>query len=1136
MADSTTLPVATITLKKKAPAGSFGDGGGASLADEQIDDIFAEMEAIEQQTEGTQEEEITAPAPMGAAPLPVAPADQPVPELDTPGGPQPLSEVPQSPDTSDAGVIDDLPDEQIDSIFEEMEIEQSRDEQIQSIADESFEGIERARNIDKIRGYYSFWIDTFDLPGRVAATTLDLLTAGPNGIFEQTEHLGSGGFDVGEKINTFLNGLGKLIGLQEEGEEFTPEETGLDKGVPAGGFRMIAESLGLLQTEEEREPIFGNRGTLEPSLEYEEGRFVALNFLITALSSLLRGLKVPEHGIVAGNPFSPYSKTQVLNWVDGVRNFLASIGQVAVDAPANTAALETYTGALAVQGDRIARRDFPDSAAARFVFPVVGASVGSLLTIRTAYSFLAQGKNAYSAKFGKASVENNAAAIVQRYKTGTNKNAIDNLMNPEMFHPSIMKRLNIAEKTMDEGIIGMNAVFYTAEDASRYSAIKRWQELKAMIVELSSVPRGTVNITEKSIKESIEGQFFIMAERQNIIRERLKAEVLKKGPGMTEAEANVFAYKLLFDENDTILTTNRMMWSLVDQDLPLVLAPAHKAMENVLRKIIREEGTPEGILELTKIGKGTADDLFKFIGRMKFIKPVAPKKGVNEALGGKQEQFLPKGKWVFEPGEWGKGTVDLAKLQAIRSRVLQTIRAEQGADVPRLRRIQLLFDIEEGLIHSLGSAEMLKVGAADSIEKQLYLEGLAHTRQMKNDWGKGEAYNILNIGPRGKAPSEKLALSKITSGAGRRMGAAQGAEVIEDLFSTLRPKKTDSPSDALRRAQSLEQMIGAMEDVLKSQMEAAAVTGGKYNVKAAEDWLVSNRRVLDLEELAFIKTDIEASVKAENALALKERVVTAFTTRMKNSTDISIAGVYAGKNPSAAWEEIISKADDKVIDRLTRDIILRVEKAPNGKGREGLESSFYLWLLESGFHKKINSLEGPEVLSGLAMRDKWDLPATQRIARILLDKGRMAHIEKSIHGLTVLEHAQKNAAISETLDIKPNNMVVNLLRWAALRFSPVSKGPGSLMISKHLSTNVTDHLTKRHKDPIVDYLMAAFNGQDEKLLFALLADINKKGNAPIVAKQINAFAVAAGYETGELSINGGEISSVFDSKAPQEQQ
>ena len=74
---------------------------------------------------------------------------------------------------------------------------------------------------------------------------------------------------------------------------------------------------------------------------------------------------------------------------------------------------------------------------------------------------------------------------------------------------------------------------------------------------------------------------------------------------------------------------------------------------------------------------------------------------------------------MFEPGEWGKGTVDLAKLQAIRSRVLQTIRAEQGADVPRLRRIQLLLDIEEGPIHSRGSAEMLKVGQVAREEHKL---------------------------------------------------------------------------------------------------------------------------------------------------------------------------------------------------------------------------------------------------------------------------------------------------------------------------------------------------------------------------------------------------------------------------------
>lgn len=1146
MADSTTLPGksdANIRLKigsstasprkkkarkkalPKTPKSEGKTPAGSPAGDpakDQIDRIFAEVD----------EADIQEPTPDVGAPVPVPEATAPEatgetgppqatldPQLDNQGPPQVDPDVAPAPVQPEASVAvqpepsaeapTDTPDEQIDRIFAEIEQEDSAEKQIQQIADENFEEIEKARARDKFRGVYSTFMKALDTP-------IDLLTAGPDGAFVRE----GTGFYAGDKLKEFIRG------------EAPTDDAEDPKRRHPGFFETLATELGILQEPEEREKVFGDRGEPEVTEEFAEGEYLGLNSLIVIGSPLLRALEVIAGPQVAPgqNPFSPFVRDKILTFTDKLRNYLASVGEVGVKAPATSAIIETVAAKLAAQGDKIARRDFPDSAAARFVFPVGMAAGGTFLMARTAFGFLRQGASAYSNAFGASSVELNAAEIVQTYKTGTNENAIKNLLNPELFHPSVRAQFNVSEITLDEGIIGMRAVFYTAKDAEKFGAIKRWQELKAMIVELSSVPRSTVNMTEKTIKESIEGQAYIMKERMEIIREALKAEVLRQGPGMTERAANQFAFGLLFDENQIVLATNKQRWVLVDKELPLPTGAPRKALEGVMRKIITEEGTPEGLLELVKVGKGTENDLFKFIGSMKFIKPEVPTKGgINEALGGTPRYYNPEGRWEFVPGDWGKGEVSLKQIQALRSRVLETIRAEQKKDSPRLRRITLLYEVEEGLIHALGAADARSFGAGPTLAKQIYLEALAHTRQMKTDWSKGAAYDVLNTGRRGEAPTAELALSKITAGAGKRSGADIGASTIEELLRVIRPNAADTASEALRRSESAERLKGAMEDALKGGLEAAAVRGGRYDIKKAEDWMLNNRRILDLEDFRFIRDDIERSLQAEDALALKERIVTGLTTRMKTSTDLSVAALYATKSPSAAFEEIMSKSDDKLIDRLTRDLVLRWAKDPSGRARAGGESAFYYWLMESGFQKKINSLTGPEALSGLAMRDKWDRPATQRMAKILLDKSQYDHVEKTINGLTALEFAQKTSAIRETLDIQPNNMVVNFLRWSALRFSPISKGPGQLMISKHLSTGVQKFVTDRHKDPIVDHLMRAFSDKDPKLLFALLADINKKGNAAIVARQINAFIATSAFEAGEVSINE-------DALAPQELQ
>ena len=170
-------------------------------------------------------------------------------------------------------------------------------------------------------GINSVVADVLDFPGDATAVLLNALLD-PVAPHEE----GSNGEFLGRKLQDGLNSIYDVFGL----EPLTAEETGLDKGLPTGGFTAIAK-LPIFPARDEDgstlgplipDPIkaFGNQGTQEQGRFHMGGRAIMEGVITSVLTPQLSLIKaVPKHG-----PLKTISK---------VKRFLKKIGDLSSSQP-----------------------------------------------------------------------------------------------------------------------------------------------------------------------------------------------------------------------------------------------------------------------------------------------------------------------------------------------------------------------------------------------------------------------------------------------------------------------------------------------------------------------------------------------------------------------------------------------------------------------------------------------------------------------------------------------------------------------------------------------------------------------------------------------------------------------------------
>jgi len=899
----------------------------------------------------------------------------------------------------------------------------------------------------------------------------------------------------------------------------TPGEGRPDGPIPSGGFRemsrflgayadklpdgFIQSFLGNMGLEAPAEDVFGNVGTQERSEEFEDGRMMGEGLVFSLLSPGLAALKVPKWG-----PISNITK---------IKRFFKSTGELAVAHPLQTLTVETIATGTAAVGLRIGKNKYPDSVAAQFIMGMMGGSTATLLPLRTIYGTGKQLGGSFLDAWGSPAALRNAQKQLQK-RVGSAEDLEAGLKRLEKGDqgedaPGFYKLLSPAERTELKAAINFQTAFFRDEETRQLGEFARWRQMHDLLIEIGRTPAVKKDLPVGSvIADELNKINILLESRLSTVMMKLLKQANDLKATMSPKMANIYAKELILEELEIAENSLKILWKRVDMKVDSPTSAATSTFKRLLQEVEREEGRT-----LFKLGNEDAGgDLHKFLGYWKTIpavKAIKAKKAVPASglFGSKQQKAQKavkgrkavKAKNVWVKGEWGD-QVSLSRQQGLRSRILQIVREERTALAPNMRRISLLNDLAESMLHGMG-------GAKGAVSKNKdYLTALRATRAVKERFADKPIADILRVNRNGDKVPPSLTLENIFTGAGKG-GAAQGQAIFERILKSLEGGSPDAPVE----------LIGAAEQLIKYRVNREVISNGKVDVSAAEEFLKTHATLMDTPALRSIRDDIEELVKSGNIVEFK-RLKNVQLTKQVNDPKLSMAAFYVGNGPALSFKKIQNTFDPKMVDAMIVDLLDKVKTNPEAK--DGLDGHLFLWMLDQAKVKQTMNLETPEIISGATLESLWNTKNVQKMGKAIFSPERRDMMEKVITSakkLDVILHA--HASKGGTFDLTPNVLIERILRYAALRFSPLpSGGGGSIAAAQLVSENVRDAFRTRFKDPALHILYDAFLNKNEDLLKSLFMNIETPKEARFVATQVNSWFYATNFALGERIINDAE--------------
>lgn len=1018
--------------------------------------------------------------------------------------------VPEVEPVAEVGEAIPPEDLQIQQIKQEAELEKSRNDQIQQIRQQAVFSQQ-----DDIRGgVSSVFLDLLDVPGDLTATIINFLLD-PNEPFGA----GSNGEHVGRALQDGLNKVYEIFG----GEPLSAEETGLDKGLPTGGFTSIGKlpifpSVGIRGFDlgpliPEAEPEFGNVGTQERSRYFVGARTATENAIITALTPALRLLKnVPDIG--------------PLRTRDKVRKFLKQIGDITTSqpqVPANlgtpgkfaslipadrqaikAAAVETAAGISLAVGMDVAERKYPGSEVAKLVFGTAFASGTTLLPLRTVASYTKQWHKMGVAKWGGPGAKKRAQTVLHKETVDTEK-ALENLrlkgkkslpentQGPleEEFIPGFFEHMGPALRTGDEGTINLFTAFLRESEKLEMSESVLHQQMSDLIMATMRSDVTDVKVTQETLKEATEALKDFIVRRKALAEERFALRIAESKSAITQDEAHMLGVEIITAEQKIVDNTVDQAWTNVDLTMKTTSAPSTNTWRKVLGKVSEEEGNA-----IFKLVDGERD-LYKFLGKLKHTP------GTKDPITG----HTGPGFTEYISGSWGK-EVTMKQSQDLRSRILRTIRKEQVELVPNNRKIDILNEVADSLLHNMGALDRALLGPLPQ-NAHLYDFALKTTRIAKEKFGPHtEVGKVVRIRPGGKPLPENLALKNIFLGAGSDRGA-KGDAVIKQILASL--------SEGGRTAQARE-MSNAMEQLFRLKFTHASMNGGTFNPSGAQHFLENHAQ--QLKNFRGLRDDLQSVIDTGDITKLRLKGLKN-AEKQVNDPSIHMSTLYAERGPDSMFKDLMKEQPSSMRKKKIRKVIKDTKRDPTGQAREGLKGSFFNWMMKKSTHEQKGNIHNPEILSGASLHQLWKTESIQEIAKEIFSPADFVMMNKILASTKRLDQAVlAHATRGGSFDLQPNRVIERLLRVAALKIAPLpSSGGASIAQAQILSNTVKDKFRQLFKDPAHHALYDAFMNKNDDLLQALFSDTIKPEDVRFAIKQINAWLPTALINIGERSIN-----------------
>jgi hypothetical protein len=613
----------------------------------------------------------------------------------------------------------------------------------------------------------------------------------------------------------------------------------------------------------------------------------------------------------------------------------------------------------------------------------------------------------------------------------------------------------------------------------------------------------------ENTRRNFEGQLKALNEALEL-RVKMAAQIADD-PKSTAAEATAVARAEIETAEVITRKTETQLFDLVPLGSESKVSNSMGFWETTLR--LRGRTAAASDLRLTD--SGGADDLIKFFGKLN-----------------KKNEFVPG---VL------RANATIEEMQTLRSRILTEIRKLKASNGSR-NKIRIMGELQERILADMGES-------AGGPELEL---ALAFSRSANEKFKQGIVGKLLGFDKSGAvAVPEALTLETALGG-----NSPKAAQNVRDIIKAVKGNQGNFEADMgafMKReagkqglrideltapefqgltaqfksqfgGDDVSEVTGAMENFIKVKFQKAAIKSNTIDSHAAESFMKSNEELLN--EFPKLRDEISSAIQSNNVKLIRQRRLETTGSKM-NDTRVSKAALYIEKGPSKAFTQI-SGLRPQDIKREMAGLISKAARDPSGKATEGLQGSFFDWLLERATLAPGGtrvSASGDSFISGLKLTRMMEDKSIRSMAKQLLTKDQLTRLDKIIRTAKRVDQSLRTTGSKEGVIGDPVGATLSFVArlFGAAQGERVSKifGTGALQMQSVLSNRAVDIVRRKLKDPAAKILHDAFipeNPGDTKLLEALLTDIVDEKTQKKVAVQVQAWLAVTLYELGEKTV------------------
>lgn len=645
--------------------------------------------------------------------------------------------------------------------------------------------------------------------------------------------------------------------------------------------------------------------------------------------------------------------------------------------PLMNAAIELQSAIGAGVGGAVAEEVMPESETAEMMSEMIGGFFIPSRWVGPAGKMAGKGARQISSLFSKEGVKKSAAKQIQKIAKDDPASLTARLKEGKDLIPG--HDLTPAQQTGDEGLIRLERAMAKVSPEIESSIRKKGDiTQRALRDEMEAIGGASREATQDILQKRIEN----IQQTADDLATRALLKAKGAIEGMPQDVSREHASRLVRDRIEQSYTHAKsietQLWDAVDENVAVSTAELKNQYSNIVNSLRKAQQ------------KDMPDE-------------------ISALLHSKSQN-------AFSDVE------ELGEIKALRTNILNIIRAEKSLEAPNRNKIRVLNGLADTALKA-----MEKSPAAMEVK-----EARAYSRRLNEQFSQGVIGKIrresrsggLNVAP------ESTLGNLIREG-------PQGAVNIDALIDATKndPEALAGVSDYLRRM----------------FVKQAVSNEGKVVPNAAKRFINSYAESLD--RLPLVKKEL-SNVKA--AQEMSDQVASRMSARVKSITDKrrSRAALYLNAMPGKRIKEILNSR--KPVANMAQ-IVRQVRKDNTGYALKGLKSEFMDEMWRSSITKK----QGREAVSGVEI--SRFLAKNRNSMKVLFNKeelnriGRIAYTARKLEGDFI-----SGKPVQQILDETPDMLIDLLSRVIGANLgaaSGLSQASGSSLVMAHAGSQKIRNLT-----------------------------------------------------------------------------